>query len=42
MVDKTGRSITYNSVKGVVEPNNSCKHYSIKIPILILFGLFLL
>lgn len=42
MVDKTGRTITYNSVKGVVEPNNSCKHYSIKIPILVLFGLFLL
>jgi hypothetical protein len=41
LVDKKGRSITYNSVKGIVETSNS-KYYSIKFPILILFSLILL
>ena len=41
LVDKKGRSIKYNSVKGIVETSNS-KYYSIKFPILILFSLILL
>ena len=41
LVDKKGRSITYNSVKGIVETSNS-KYYSIKFAILILFSLILL
>ena len=41
LVDKKGRSIKYNSIKGIVETSNS-KYYSIKFPILILFSLILL
>lgn len=42
LVDKKGRTITYNSVQGIVETSNSSKNYSIKFQILILFSLFLL
>jgi len=41
LVDKKGRSIKYNSVKGIVETSNS-KYYSINFPILILFIMILL
>ena len=42
LVDKKGRTITYNSVQGIVETSNSSKNYSIKFQILILFSLILL
>ena len=41
LVDKKGRSIKYNSVKGIVETSNS-KYYSINLSILILFIMILL
>lgn len=42
LVDKKGRTITYNSVQGIVETSSGGKNYSIKFQILILFSLFLL
>ena len=42
LVDKKGRTITYNSVQGIVETSSGGKNYSIKFQILILFILILL
>ena len=40
LVDKNGRSITYNSVDGITETSNG-KYFSIKLPLLILLTLIL-
>ena len=40
LVDKNGRSITYNSIKGIVASSNS-KYFSICFSKIVIFGLFL-
>ena len=43
MVDKNGRSLTYNSIEGIVETKNNGKFYSLNIlKIIFIFSLLML